>query len=772
MALGSPAAIASGGGHVIVGVGGAFAGAGNYWWQGNRNPNFTAYEFTHGAAGWMPTVLTPPATEFPHSALMATSEGGLGTTLWGATANTLTLNEDIYVRNGDGNFAFVGPGTGPEIRDESLASSGAELNFVGGSSDLAHSVFRVVAFGPTERTGHRGRGNLWPGDTTNPESPSLYEYFYQGQPMAEPLLVGVTNEGKLSHDSEASMTSRCGVELGSGNGGSAYNAVSKDGEVVFFTALACSDGAGEPAVNELYARVGQAKTIRVSEPDVADCGACNTASGLQNALFEGASQGGENVFFLTEQELMGKTGPNLYQYDFDGPEHEKVSLVSGCSAEPAKCSSEADVQGVVRISEDGSHVYFVAKGVLTSANNEGVAPTSGAYNLYVFEPDPTHLGADRIAFVGTLLTLEEEGTLQLEEKEEEGLVRSAAEKAATAEFEKALGEGLGFGEALELAFTVERSTTKELTGALGPGGTLAADRSIWQRSDQRPTQATPDGQHLVFLSSAHLTAGDESKGPQLFEYDAADERLTRISTGFEHGGNVSTFREAPQIPVQSFGIGLPTAEQSGMAISDDGGRIFFTSAARLAPQVEDRGSPNVYEYREGTVYLVSDGRDNSVAAHGPTVQLFGADASGQNVFFLTADALVPQGVEAQVALYDAREEGGFPAPVLLPGCVGETCRGATGATPQLQLPATNDQAGGGNLPPPGASKPTAKPTSKSLTKAKKLAQARKACRSKRSRKKRDLCEATARKRYGAPTKGTVSAHRITHGHHKARGWLR
>ncbi len=56
------------------------------------------------------------------------------------------------------------------------------------------------------------------------------------------------------------------------------------------------------------------------------------------------------------------------------------------------------MQGVVRISEDGSHVYFVARGVLASnANAEGQTAVQGADNLYVSDT-----GAHETRFVGEL----------------------------------------------------------------------------------------------------------------------------------------------------------------------------------------------------------------------------------------------------------------------------------------------------------------------------------------------------------------------------------
>jgi hypothetical protein len=134
------------------------------------------------------------------------------------------------------------------------------------------------------------------------------------------------------------------------------------------------------------------------------------------------------------------------------------------------------------------------------------------------------------------------------------------------------------------------------------------------------------------------------------------------------------------------------------------------------------------------------------------VALFGVDPSGGDVFFTTADQLVPQDAESQMVLYDAREEGGFPAPLLAPGCVGETCRGTPAAAPMFATPSSATFSGSGNLPPPVKAVV--------LTRAQKLAKALKACRTKHNKHKRVVCERQARKRYG-PTKAKKASHTAT-----------
>ena len=281
---------------------------------------------------------------------------------------------------------------------------------------------------------------------------------------------------------------------------------------------------------------------------------------------------------------------------------------------------------------------------------------------------------------------------------------------------------------------------------------------MWDAEDNRPAQATPDGRFLVFLGSAELTPGDTSRVPQLFEYDVQADRLTRVSTGV-NGGNVRTFHDAPQLPVQRFsGRDLPTEAGYRLALSPDGSTVLFTSAAELAPGATS-SEPSVFEYRSGSVYLISDGQDASSTIEGPAVQLYGLAAGTEpeahDVFFTTTDQLVPQDGETQVALYDAREGGGFAAQATDFGCQGEMCRGATSIVPSLAGASSVTQAGGENVISSPA--PRAKTQKdKSPNRAERLMVALKRCKQ-QPKRKRASCARRARKRYGATAVAKKSA---------------
>ena len=78
------------------------------------------------------------------------------------------------------------------------------------------------------------------------------------------------------------------------------------------------------------------------------------------------------MFFTSRVELTNDadTGPednaaNLYEYDFEKPEGERLSDLTVDTVDP----DGAGVLGLVTASEDGSYVYFVAEGELTSEKN-------------------------------------------------------------------------------------------------------------------------------------------------------------------------------------------------------------------------------------------------------------------------------------------------------------------------------------------------------------------------------------------------------------------
>jgi hypothetical protein len=656
----SPERISEDGNHVILPSLGVFAGL-----EGGDTREGAFYELSRSASGWEVSPVSPPTSLFPQQTLKAESPDLSSTLFEARTASESAAADNFYLREANGTVLEAGPLNPPSVTTGPPAGEydkfAYELNYYrDASSDLSHVIYRMA----TPLAHH---GDEWPGDSTV-GSESLLEY--SGTGNTEPELVGVRpgpGEAKAKPSESPALVSTCGTSLGSLHSEDIYNAVSADGASVFFTAIAppyeCGSGVlgTGPEVNELYARLGGRETVPVSEPSAGACAACKTVVRAP-AEFAGASEDGSRVFFTTEQVLLpGAAGPQLYEYDFDGPVGGRVVRVSSGSAAP-------EVQGVARVSEDGSHVYFVARGVLTS-EADGSLPAghqralAGGDNLYVADT-----GTGRVSFIGMLCS----------DMEESGALGGVAECPSS-----------------------------------------ETDASDWHASDNRPVQATPDGQFVVFESVADLTPGDTSVQPQVFEYDAVSGELVRVSRGAsddEPQGTESADANASLIEAQRYSeISTPAEAGTALAVSGDGGVVVFGSAGALTGGVvaaTAREVSNGYEYRSavgsggslagGDVFLVSS------AGRG-VPQL---DASGGDVFFDSPLSLVPQDTDSQIDIYDARVDGGFPGPVSPVECEGPACSGTSLAPPPLTASGSASVTGSGNLAPPPVVTPVVKPKPK------------------------------------------------------------
>ena len=112
---------------------------------------------------------------------------------------------------------------------------------------------------------------------------------------------------------------------------------------------------GEPT--QLLAHVDGAETIQLDAKPAKQSG--NGPYG--NGVFQAASKDGSVVYFtapgkLTKDSKAEKGKPDLYRYDF-----AKAPPLSDLTTGTVP----GDVQGVIGASDDGSYLYFVAKGVLS-----------------------------------------------------------------------------------------------------------------------------------------------------------------------------------------------------------------------------------------------------------------------------------------------------------------------------------------------------------------------------------------------------------------------
>ena len=640
------------------------------------------YLDTRSTDGWRPSSMMAPLSEFIGQGTWGgASEANDGMSLWAEhTPQQSVRTDELYVRSASGEYTRVG--TLSPTAEESTSSNIGNLR---DTPIAATSTYRHIVLS-AEFPGQ----DYWNFDKTT-GGHSLYEY--SGIDNKRPVLVAVKS-AKLERGEDEELVAVCGAELGSGGGGSVYNALSSDGETIFFTLSSCNPA---PKTNEIYARLhggmispALAETVDVSERECAGA-ECETESGKN---FEGASENGEKAFFSSTQKLtsnasnltpggsatggsgcaatVSTSGCNLYEYNFALKMGRRLTLVAGGSD---------NVRGVAGIAEDGARIYYVAEGEVPGAreNEFQRLPVAGEPNLYVYDTD-----TGVTSFITTL------------SKDD--------------------------------------------------------DEADWIRRFRRPVEVTGEGgRFLLFVSAASgVTLNESSKTgvAQLFEYDAETGELVRVTQGElvpgqhgeggwnEDGNGVMVGINPEAIELEANTLGEQSdfkATTNRLNIAQNGKTVVFETAGELSPlaQPASTSAPacsSVYEFRSegpistGTVRLLSDGRD--VPIHKNEVcgaEFIGMDENGNNILFSTSDSLLTSDVDGgQPDIYDARVNGGFPS-VPAPGCEGTGCQTVLNPPPALGSSSGSATViGNSNLTPPPATAVTPKKTTVKCAKGKKL----------------------------------------------------
>jgi len=491
--------------------------------------------------------------------------------------------------------------------------------FRGASSDLSH----VILSSPAQLT-----------STPAPVGgEGVYEWSAGGLE-----LVGVLPSG------EAGPAILAGSSGESGFG--ARNSVSEDGQRVILEG-------GTEGGNGLYLReVGTKSTVRLDAVQ----GGKGPSMGLE---YMAASSDGSRVFFVDAGRLTSQSsesGEDLYEYNLTAAPGDRLRDLS---VDPNP-KQPAEVTTVVGASEDGSYVYFIARGALV----EGSQP--GALNLYV-----RHEGATK-------------------------LIASMSKQD-------------------------ENSFSGSMFG-----------------------RVSPNGQWLAFMSATELTRYDnrdalsDTRDTEVYLYDAASGKLVCAScnpTGArpvgvevkegsllvpEVGEHTRVGASVPPwTAVQSLHGVIGTFYQSRYL--SNGGRLIFDSADALVPQ-DVNATVDVYEYEpsgyrngegrlecssedvtfsersNGCVGLVSSGTSSAESV------FLDASETGGDVFFLTRSQLVQQDYDTLYDVYDAHECTSaapcLPAPApAAPPCEEESsCRTPAPAQPALYgAPPSATFSGAGNV---------------------------------------------------------------------------
>ncbi len=219
------------------------------------------------------------------------------------------------------------------------------------------------------------------------------------------------------------------------------------------------------------------------------------------------------------------------------------------------------------------------------------------------------------------------------------------------------------------------------------------------------------GAVLVFRSNAAISGFNNGGGfEQIYRYDAESQELDCLScapAGSASSGDAHMSYNNAEGNVKANGTGsdpVTTIETRGM--SADGSRVFFDTPAPLVPQATN-GVRNVYEWEDGTIYLISSGSSPEASEY------LDSDTSGENVFFATSSPLVPGDTDGSFDIYDARMPrlGDNPPPTQTP-CKGSVCQGPPSVPQLLAAPASETFSGAGNLPAQPEKQAVSKPPAK------------------------------------------------------------
>ena len=477
---------------------------------------------------------------------------------------------------------------------------------------------------------------------------SLYEWT-EGQGLA---LVSVLTNGNPATPGEHGFGPRgdnCSVGAKFIRG-----AISEDGQRVFWT-LAKS---GEFS---LMARLARTQTIQL---DAAQSGAPGPSGG---GRFWAATPDGSRVLFTDGNGLVegantgGSVGiGDLYRYDFDNPEGERLEDLTPAAATPG--SESARVLGVLGSSTDGSTVYFVANGVLAAGANPGNCALEGNAeanhcNLYLYRD------GQGIRFIAQLGGIDDSDW-------------SAQPKGQSARVSPD-GRHLAFlsGESLTGYDNIRQ-------GGEGCHSELGIERTL--EGDPRCAEAF------------------------IYDVDANGGEGQLVCASCNPSGAL------PLGP--TFIPGWSNPYEQPHHLSDDGSRLFFETLDALDPSDEndrydtyefeflgsggcDEESPSFNLESGGCTYLISSGHsdDNSY--------LVDASTDGADVFFTTRERLLPsRDLDERFDVYDFRVGGGFPEIVEPPPCVDEGCRPPARPQPANVAPPTSSFNGPGNVKPKKAQK--------------------------------------------------------------------
>ena len=444
------------------------------------------------------------------------------------------------------------------------------------------------------------------------------------------------------------------VSAGQINGNGTFNAffvrAADDGaRVLFFTSeqLVGADGDG---AQDLYERSGTTTTL-------VSAGEINGSENFNVQAFAGASEDGTRVFFETSEPLVSD------DFDLSRDMYERAgnrtTLIS-----PGNFSGATDTE-FAAVSDDGSRAFFTTFQSLIQDDTDTTRDIYGAYTAPGSGPPGRphdlfqRVSAGQIngnaAFGSSLVDTSADGARAFFVTPEQ-LVGADADNS-TDLYRRAGGE-----------------TSVLSIGPVGGNGAFTVNYS----------GRSSTGSRVFFNTSEPLTTDDTDASIDIYQHQASDNTVKRISVGAVNGngafnsaferasedGTRVLFTTAEQLVSGDTDAATDIYQRSGNATkrisigaingngdfpvqiqgaSDDASVVFFRTDEQLAAADTDI-RPDLYERSGTTTSLVSAGQVNG---NGPFNVFFGGNsADGSRVFFETSEKLVAADTDNEFDVYE------------------------------------------------------------------------------------------------------------------------
>lgn len=361
--------------------------------------------------------------------------------------------------------------------------------------------------------------------------------------------------------------------------------VSADGSVYFFTApiekvAGAKCGEGTPNPLAIFATVDGGTPFRVDAAPPSQCTApapCATGA-VAVPSFIGSSPNGKLAWFSTTQPLINQdvdSTRDVYVAKLEGGSIKELALASeGDGSDPMRGSGARFVRPV-RLSPDGTHLAFLAEGVLTAQPNAlGEKAEDGKENLYIYDAGSGAIrfvtdcgvGSGRFTPDGRFLAFNSSGHCTSDDTDEQTDV---------------FRYDFQTGELIRLSFGRNgndgNGNDDEFLAALnGEGGGLAG--SALTENGSRAISA--DGGVVIFQTRAPLVSHDTNAKSDIYMWEEDGHGTCR-----ESGGCVSLVSD-----------GVDPHGTESAVISSSGNGIAFQTARGFSPGDTD-GVGDIYVAR-------------------------------------------------------------------------------------------------------------------------------------------------------------------------------